>query len=431
MSGLGDLIITARLARGLTQAQLATMIEVTQPALHRYEHGLRDPEPEILARLANVLGVTQEFLEHAGKTRGALAVDAHMRRRSTEKATTWRRLEAQLNEYRMHASKLFEQVSLHADQVIPTFDPDGTLPNDAARLLRMQWRMPIGPVRNLTGWLEAAGCVVFMEAFGTPRVDGLSQWIDDHPVMLLNSQAPTDRQRWTLAHEAGHLCMHASYIGDDPEADADAFAAEFLMPAEVIRPQLRNLTIGRLADLKRQWGVSMQALVERSHQLGVLAPGQRSSMFKQFSRLGWRTREPYSDEIGPEFPHLTMIIAETLIRKGFSLQDVSRLAGFADIDHNSMFRPPGPSLRAVLKPAPTVSNLWVGSPITNPRSRPSKRHSWHPALPSRKRCLTALEGPLTRCARNYRDTYLPYPHVMRSRVGRPKNGQPGRHKYAG
>jgi Zn-dependent peptidase ImmA (M78 family) len=347
MTSLGDVIVTARLARGLTQAELAAMIDVTQPALHRYEHGLREPEPEILARLAEVLGVTVDFLLHAGKTRGAMAVDAHMRRHATEKATTWRRLEAQLNEYRMHASKLFEHVSLQADQIIPTFDPEGTSPTDAARLLRMQWRMPVGPVRDLTGWLESAGCVVLTEHFGTPRIDGLSQWIDDHPVILLNSDRPTDRQRWTLAHEAGHLCMHATYIGDHPEKDADSFAAEFLMPAEVIRPQLRNLTMGRLADLKRQWGVSMQALIERAHQLSVVPAGQRTSMYKQFSRLGWRTREPYSEDLAMEQPRLTEVITQALMDKGFSLQEVAVLAGFAGIDENSMFKPAGPTLRAV------------------------------------------------------------------------------------
>jgi Zn-dependent peptidase ImmA (M78 family) len=350
MTGLGDLIITARLARGLTQAELAAMIDVTQPALHRYEYGLRDPEPEILARLAKVLGVTQEFLEHAGRVRGAMAVDAHMRRRATEKATTWRRLEAQLNEYRMHASKIFEQVSLRADQVVPTFDPEGTAPNDAARLLRMQWRMPVGPVRGMVDWLEAAGCIVFIEPFGTPRVDGLSQWIDDHPVILLNSEAPTDRQRWTLAHETGHLCMHSNYIGSDPEAEADTFASEFLMPAEVIRPQLRNLSMGRLVDLKRQWGVSIQALVERAHQLKVITAGQRASKYKQLSRMGWRIREPISDELAVEQPHLTASITQALIDKGFSLQEIAKLAGFSDTDNNSMFKPVGPSLRVVLAP---------------------------------------------------------------------------------
>jgi Zn-dependent peptidase ImmA (M78 family)/DNA-binding XRE family transcriptional regulator len=347
MSSLGEVITTARLARGLTQAQLAASIEVTQPALHRYEHDLREPEPEILARLAQVLGVTEDFLQHAGRLRGAMAVDAHMRRRATEKATTWRRLEAQLNEYRMHASKLFEEVSLHADQVVPTYDPEDMTPSDAARLTRMQWRMPVGPVRDLIAWIESAGCVVLIEDFGTPRVDGLSQWIDDHPIILLNNRLPTDRQRWTLAHEIGHLCLHASYIGDDPEAQANAFAAELLMPAETIRPQLRNLTIGRLADLKRQWGVSMQAIVERAHQLGVLLAGQRTSMYKQFSRMGWRTREPISDELPTEEPRLPTAIAQTLLSKGFSLEEISRMAGFDSHANNTMFTATAHKLRSI------------------------------------------------------------------------------------
>ena len=140
--------------------------------------------------------------------------------------------------------------------------------------------------------------MVLLEAFGTPRVDGLSQWIDDHPVVLLNSQPPTDRQRLTLAHEARRIsvCTRAISVMI-PKPRPTRFAAEFLMPGEVIRPQLRNLTIGRLADLKRQWGVSMQALTERAYQLGVLSASQRTTMYKQFSRMGWRTREPYSEEL--------------------------------------------------------------------------------------------------------------------------------------
>jgi len=347
VSGLGDVIITARLARGLTQSQLAVIIDVRQPTLHRYENDLREPEPEILVRLAGAFGVTEEFLRHAGKLYGAMAVDVHMRRRATEKATIWRRLEAKLNEYRMHASKLFEQVSLHATQVVPTFDPIDTSPDVAARFARMQWRMPVGPVRNLFGWLEAAGGIVLVEDFGTSRVDGLSQWINDYPVVLLNLRAPVDRLRWTTAHELGHLCLHSTFIAEDPETEANAFAAEFLMPAETIRPQLRNLTSGRLVDLKRQWGVSMQALIERSHQLSVLTAGQRTSMYKHFSRMGWRVREPFSDELAPEIPRLTATITETLLAKGYSLEELSRLAGFASADHNTMFRPSGPALRAV------------------------------------------------------------------------------------
>jgi IrrE N-terminal-like domain len=168
----------------------------------------------------------------------------------------WRKLEARLNMYRLHARYLHEEVLLRAEQCVPTFDPIDVPPADAARLVRMQWRMPVGPAQTLVQWLEAAGCIVIEEDFGrATRVDGLSQWVDECPVVLLNAHAPTDRKRLTLAHELGHLCLHSEHVAEDMEDQANAFAAEFLMPASMIRPQLRNLSLGRLLDLKREWGV--------------------------------------------------------------------------------------------------------------------------------------------------------------------------------
>lgn len=133
-------------------------------------------------------------------------------RRQTAKSTVWRRLEARLNLYRMHANLLCEEVSIQAGQQIPTLDPLEVPAADAARTVRMQWRMPIGPVRSLIRWLEATGCLVIEEDFGTTRVDGMCHWVDDHPVILLNCAAPTDRKRLTLAHELGHLVLHSEEV---------------------------------------------------------------------------------------------------------------------------------------------------------------------------------------------------------------------------
>jgi Zn-dependent peptidase ImmA (M78 family) len=162
-------------------------------------------------------------------------------------------------------------------------------------MVRMQWQMPIGPVRDLVRWLEAAGCLVIIEDFGTIRVDGMSQWVDDFPIMLVNDRVPTDRMRLTLAHELAHLCLHSVEITEDIERQANAFGAEFLLLTEAIRFQLRNLTMGRLHDLKREWGVSMQALVEKAHAIGYLSAAQRAHFYRAFSANGWRTRKPLSD----------------------------------------------------------------------------------------------------------------------------------------
>jgi Zn-dependent peptidase ImmA (M78 family)/transcriptional regulator with XRE-family HTH domain len=347
VTDLGEVLTTIRRARGLTQEEVAIAAGVTQAALSRYENGMREPEGEVLDRLATTLGVTRGFLAHAGQYRGGMAVDAHMRRRQTAKATVWRQIEARLNTYRMHASLLFEEVSLHSDQHVPTFDPIDVLPVTAARLVRMQWRLPIGPVRSLIRWMEAAGCLVVEEDFGTSRVDGMSQWVEDHPVILLNSRMPTDRKRLTAAHELGHLVLHSHEVTETLEQEANAFAAEFLMPIEVIRPQLRNLKLARLPDLKRQWGVSMQALIEHGYGAGLVTARERTSLYKVFSAKGWRTHEPASDELPQESPSLASTIGRTLSERGLTPDDIAHLAGFARSEDNEIFNPPGPRLRAL------------------------------------------------------------------------------------
>ncbi|ASR33863.1 XRE family transcriptional regulator [Prauserella marina] len=347
MIEFGEVLVTARRARGLTQEQLAEKAQVTQAALSRYENDLREPDDEILERLAEPLGVTAAFLKSAGQVRGGMALEAHMRRRQTAKPTVWRQLEAKLNMYRMHARLVYEDVAVLAEQSVPRLDPFEVSPEAAARMVRMQWRMPLGPVRNLTRWIEAAACVVIEEDFGTARVDGLSQWVDDYPVILINRRSPTDRKRLTLAHELGHLVLHSVDVSQDMEAEANNFAAEFLTPADLIRPQLRTVTTGRLHDLKREWGVSMQALVERSYQLRTIKATQRTNLYKSFSAKGWRIKEPLSEELAPEVPQLVSAIGQALAGKGYSASDVARLAGFSAETANHPFSPPSHRLRAV------------------------------------------------------------------------------------
>ena len=143
---LGHAITTARLAEGLTQAQLAGRSNVTQAALSRYENDLREPSSETLEQISNILGLTTELLHRGKRMRGALAVDAHMRRRQSARPTRWRQLEAKLNVYRIQVQKIMDELNPNPENTIPHFDPFETEPAAAARMVRSQWRMPIGPV---------------------------------------------------------------------------------------------------------------------------------------------------------------------------------------------------------------------------------------------------------------------------------------------
>lgn len=347
MIELGEALRVARRANGITQAELAERAGITQAALSRYENDLREPSQETIETFAGALGITPELLTSGQRIKGAMAVDAHMRRRATAPATVWRRLEARLNMHRLHTRRLMDEVAIVAEQSIPQLDPLDIDPAAAARIVRMQWRLPVGAVHGLVRWMEAAGCIVIEEDFGTTRVDGMSQWIDDYPVVLINNRLPIDRKRLTLAHELGHLVLHSAEFTDDPEGEANQFAAEFLMPAEVIRPELRGLTMGKLHDLKRAWMVSMQALIERAWSLKLITAAERTRFYKQFSGRGWRKREPLSELLPPEGPALAGNIGAALAARGLSDLEIAHICGYAEVSGDNPFQPPRQRLRAV------------------------------------------------------------------------------------
>jgi Zn-dependent peptidase ImmA (M78 family) len=85
------------------------------------------------------------------------------------------------------------------------------------------------------------------------------------------------RENWDLAHELAHLCLGHSHPEDGragpPEAAANAFAAELLMPAERVKAvHWEEMTSGRLAMLIWDWGVSTTALANRLQSLSIRPP---------------------------------------------------------------------------------------------------------------------------------------------------------------
>lgn len=346
---LGEAIRTARVAAGLTQEQLSEQVDVKQGALSRYENDLRLPDEETLERLAGVLGLTGRLLNRACSIKGSAAAEAHMRRRAAAPAKAWRRVEAQLNILRIQLHQLLQVIDFDPANAVPALDSMDYPPADAAALTRAQWRMTIGPVRNMTGWMESAGCLIVEWDFGAPRIDGMSQWVDDYPVLAVNARMPADRKRLTLAHELGHIVMHSTpaYLDMEVEQEAMDFAAEFLMPASVIRPELRNLTLGRLSDLKRKWMVSMAALIERAHKLEAIPPAKRTSLYKMLSAKGWRKHEPLGGQLPPERPRTPGLIVEELRRLRYTDGQIAEFGGFADAGRAAEVLPLGAGLRVV------------------------------------------------------------------------------------
>jgi Zn-dependent peptidase ImmA (M78 family) len=129
-----------------------------------------------------------------------------------------------------------------------------------------------------------------------PLEGGLSGMLyraqDGHVVLGVNSAHARVRQRFTIAHELGHFLLHrdtlhvdglvrrdetSSLAIDTKEIEANAFAAELLMPRDLVLERVEELLpksgvadpARLVSNLARTFGFSEQAMDYRLANLGL------------------------------------------------------------------------------------------------------------------------------------------------------------------
>lgn len=139
---------------------------------------------------------------------------------------------------------------------------------------------------------EKCGAVVAYENFGD-EISGLVFRKGEKFVIGVNGEQSESRKRFTVAHELGHILLHdlpdvhidrnftvmfrsseSSLAKNVLEIEANAFAAELLMPEAFLLKDLRNVSLdiedGRQVDeLANKYNVSSQAMTYRLQNLSL------------------------------------------------------------------------------------------------------------------------------------------------------------------
>ncbi|MCL2755350.1 MAG: ImmA/IrrE family metallo-endopeptidase [Oscillospiraceae bacterium] len=85
---------------------------------------------------------------------------------------------------------------------------------------------------------------------------------------IKNAESAQLRNRWTIAHELGHIYLAHAQDGEAEEKQAHAFASELLMPAPILLELRKRLSRGLAAsELSRLFGVSNSAANNRLEYL--------------------------------------------------------------------------------------------------------------------------------------------------------------------
>ncbi|MHB8253085.1 MAG: helix-turn-helix domain-containing protein [Acidiferrobacter sp.] len=301
---IGSRLKQARTAAGLSLRNLAEKAGISAMAISKYETGKSTPSSGVLLALSKALGVTVEYFLR------------------TE------RVELDEIEYRKHTKlpkKLLRQIEgdvieqveryLELEHVFPTlpikpFKVPKSLPSRVddydeietiADGVRAAWRLGSNPIPELTDTLEERGIKVFQtNLFHGNHFDGLAATVNGVPIIVVGADWPGDRQRFTLAHELGHLLLKGRLSGAlDEEKASNRFAGAFLVAKSEVFKELgqrrRWLEPQELCVLKKVYGLSMGGWIHRANELGILPETHYQTIVRLFRVRGWHKKEPCED----------------------------------------------------------------------------------------------------------------------------------------
>lgn len=290
------LLRIARQRHGFAQGEAAKRLGVPQVTLSRYENGVSCPGEDFIRRASGLYDFPESFFCQTDATFGA-PVSVHPMWRKKHDVTVHEldAVIAELNLRAMHIRRLLQAVDHAPKRDIPKFDLDeyGGDIERIASLVRAHWLIPSGPIQNLTACVELAGCIVLHSHLNGSAISGVTVSVPGlPPIILLSTEQPADRMRFTLAHELGHLVLHR-FPNPDMEREANTFASALLMPANDIRVALSGkIDMRRLAALKPEWRVSMQGLLYRAQALNLIEKGEAVWLWRQFNIMRIKFREP-------------------------------------------------------------------------------------------------------------------------------------------
>ena len=152
---------------------------------------------------------------------------------------------------------------------------------------------------NLTNKLEDNNFLI-LEIDFEEKFDGFCEYVDDLAFIILSSKG-YERNRFTLAHELGHLILNFEEDLDEKEVEryCDFFASCLLMPERAMKKELElgqrkllnNISLNEIMLLAREYQVSLNAVIMRLYSLGIIDENKKRNLFIMLSKKGLRSKQ--------------------------------------------------------------------------------------------------------------------------------------------
>jgi transcriptional regulator with XRE-family HTH domain len=213
---------------------LAEQTELSHATIDKFEREQLKPSSGQLIKLAKILGVRTEYFFRPQ----VLSVEGiEYRKKSTLPQKQLIKIEADIID---QAERWHELLALHPQSPIKRFSLPSCVPEQInaehiealAVNVRHAWDLGLNCIPDLIDTLESQGIMVMSSAVEADnKFDGLAALVNNIPVCVVGAAWTGDRQRFTLAHELGHLLFKNRVDASlDEEKLCNHFAGAFLLP---------------------------------------------------------------------------------------------------------------------------------------------------------------------------------------------------------
>jgi len=287
---------------GLSLRELSALLnsQVTYEALRNYENGRQPKDNTIVLALAQALNVPFDFFY---KPVAVQLGPLEFRKRKYVAQKEVDTLKARVQDYLERYLELEELLNspLKVEQM-PAWQPISTLSQaeTCAEELRAHWNLGLNPMPNLVETLEEQGIKVFIFEQSN-NLDGFATLPNAaHKVIALNkldaqgNRLSLDRLRFTASHELGHLILPLAK-GAPAEKLCNRFAGAFLLPAQQLIKEIGakrpKLHLNELLLVKRQYGMSISALIYRCKDLNIISDSKAKALWASHQEEDWKKHE--------------------------------------------------------------------------------------------------------------------------------------------
>ncbi|MBD2569880.1 helix-turn-helix domain-containing protein [Anabaena lutea] len=346
---MGANLRRARKARNVTAVSLADKLGVTKQAISNYESGRQTPSPEITEKICEILNFPVSFFLQ--KSREIVVGETPHFYRSMSAATKSAREMAEekfhwLLDFVTLTEMFIEFPSVKFPNINPPADPtkiSDEYIEQASFQVRHYWGLGDGPISNSVWLLENNGAIIVRRSLEAETLDAFSLWVSGRPYIILGTDKNCAvRSRFDLAHELGHLILHRNisdiYLNNPKyfkliEDQASRFAGAIQFPYTSFSKEVKKTNLEMFRLLKRRWKLSIAMMIKRAEHLDFLNEEKAQSLWRSYTRRGWRTNEPFDDELEIEIPKLIKNAVELLIKEGIlSGADISNELNLHHLD---------------------------------------------------------------------------------------------------